>query len=331
MLLKLRLALILTFLLPLAAGAQRMPEERGYDHRGGDYDDFRADDVEECRRACERDRRCQAYAFNLRTEVCYLKDEVNSRQRNLDTVTGTKERWAEETDRDFSEEEGYDYRGGDYDSFRADDVRECRRSCSRDRRCVAYTFNERSDTCYVKDRLGARQRNSDTVTGVREGRGGSWSGRENLTEERGYDYHGGDYRSFRTSGVSRCKDECRDDSRCVAYSFNLETDTCYLKDRIGDYRSNRDTVTGIKSDTGGRRPWGGRGDDLTEEEGYDYRGGDYNSFEVRGVSACQAACRRDDRCVAYTFNRRTDRCYLKDRIGDYQRNADTVTGVKEED
>lgn len=328
MLQKLRLALVVAVLLPLPAAAQRMPEERGYDHRGNDYDDFRADDVEECRRACERDRRCKAYAFNLRTKVCYLKDGVSARERNIDTVTGTKERWAEDTDRDFSEEEGYDYRGGDFDSFRADGVRECRRACSRERRCVAYTFNERSETCYVKDRIGNRQRNEDTITGVREGSGGSWSGRNELTEERGYDYRGGDYRSFRSSGVSRCKDDCRDDRRCKAYTFNLETETCYLKDRVGNYQSNRDTVTGIKSDTGGGRPWGG--DHLTEEDGYDYRGGDYNSFDTSGVSACKSACQRDDRCTAYTYNRRTDRCYLKDRIGEYQRNSDTVTGVKEE-
>jgi hypothetical protein len=328
MLQKLRCAIVLTLLLPLPAMAQRMPEERGYDHRHGDYDDFRADDVAECRRACERDRRCRAYTFNLRTEMCYLKDKVNPIQRNTDMVTGSKERRAEEIDDDFSEEEGYDYRGGDYHSFRSRGVRECRRECAEDRRCVAYTYNQRSETCYLKDRIGSHQRNSDTVTGLREGSGGSRPGRAELTEERGYDYRGGDYRSFRTSGVSRCKDECRQDSRCEAYTFNLETDTCYLKDRAGNYQRNRDTVTGIKSDTGGGRPWSG--DRLTEEDGYDYRGGDYDSFEASGVSACQAACRRDDRCVAYTYNRRSDKCYLKDRVGEYQRNSDTVTGVKEE-
>lgn len=330
MLQKLCFTLVLALLLPLAASAQRMPEERGYDHRHGDYDDFRADDVAECRRACERARRCRAYTFNLRTEMCYLKDRVNPIERNIDMVTGSKERW-EEPDEDFSEEEGYDYRGGDYHSFRSSGVRECRRECADDRRCVAYTYNLRSEVCYLKDRIGSHQRNEDTVTGLREGNGGglggSWPGRVELTEERGYDYRGGDYRSFRTSGVSRCKDECREDSRCQGYSFNLETDTCYLKDRIGNYQRNQDTVTGIKSETGGSRPWSG--DELTEEDGYDYRGGDYDSFEASGVSACKSACRRDDRCVAYTYNRRSDTCYLKDRVGEYQRNSDTVTGVKE--
>lgn len=333
---KIRTILILALVLPLAAAAQRMSEERGYDHRGGDYDDFRSDSVDDCRRSCERDRRCQAYTFNLRTKVCYVKDEVNSLQRNLDTVTGARERWAERTDRELSEEEGYDYRGGDYDSFRSRGARECRRSCARDRRCVAYTYNERSETCYVKDRLGSRQRNSDTVTGVREAGGGSRPGREELSEERGYDYRGGDFRSFRTSGVSRCKNECRDDRRCLGYTFNLETDTCYLKDRLGNRERASDMVTGIKGDFDEDNDrdgsWGGdrgRGR-LTEEEGYDYRGGDYDSFETSGVSSCKSACRRDERCVAYAFNRRSDTCYLKDRVGSYQRNADTISGVKED-
>ena len=329
---KLRCAFALFLLTPLAAIAQPMSEERGYDRRGGDYDHFRTGGVTECRRACERDRRCQAYAFNLNTEVCYLKDEVPARERNQDHVSGTKERrgW-EDDDRDFTESEGYDYRGGDYNSFRAEDARECRLECAGDRRCVAYTFNERSEICYLKDRVGALERNRDTITGLREGSGGTgggWGDREELTEERGYDYRGGDYRSFRTTGVSRCKADCRDDSRCEAYTFNLETETCYLKDRVGDYQRNRDTVTGLKSTTGGGRPWGGRGG-LTEEEGYDYYGNDFDSFEASGVSACKNACRNEDRCVAYTFNRRTDMCYLKDRVGDYRRASEMVTGVKE--
>jgi hypothetical protein len=249
MLRKLRFVFAVVLLIPIAAAAQRMPEERGYDHRGGDYDHFRADDVDDCRRTCERDRRCQAYTFNLRTEVCYLKDEVRSRERNIDTVTGSKERWGDDFDDDFSEEEGYDYRGGDFDSFRSDDVRDCRRTCSRERRCVAYTFNERTEMCYLKDEVRTRQRNSETITGVRDVRGGEWpDDDDDLTEERGYDYHGGDYDDFEAASVSACKNACRRDDRCVAYTFNLETETCYLKDRIGDYRRNADTVTGVKEE-----------------------------------------------------------------------------------
>ena len=334
---------LLILILPVAALAQRMSEERGYDHKGGDYDSFRSSSVRDCRESCERDRRCQAYTYNLNTGMCYVKDEVRKLESARDMVTGSRERWADDDrndrgdrrgrgDRDLSTEEGYDYKGGDYHSFRAESPRTCRRECSRESQCRAYTYNYRTEMCYLKDRVNTRQRASDMVTGTkdgdddRNGNGGSW--RQELTEERGYDYRGGDYRDFRTSGVSRCKVECRDDSRCEAYTFNLRTDTCYLKDRVGNYQRNQDTVTGVKSDAGGGgRPWS---EDLTEEEGYDYRGGDYDSFDAPSVSSCKSACRRDDRCVAYSYNLRTDTCYLKDRVGSYQRNSDTVTGVKED-
>lgn len=328
---------LFSFVLPFAAFSQRMSEERGYDHKGGDYDSFRSPSVRDCRESCERDRRCQAYTYNLNTGMCYVKDEVRRIERARDMVTGSRERWAEDDrgdrgdryDRDLSTEEGYDYKGGDYHSFRAESPRVCRRECSRESQCRAYTYNYRTEMCYLKDRVNTpRQRASDMVTGTKDGNygnGGSW--RQELTEERGYDYRGGDYRDFRTSGVSRCKAECRDDSRCEAYTFNLRTETCYLKDRVGSYQRNQDTVTGVKSEAGGGRPWG---EDLTEEEGYDYRGGDYDSFDAPSVSSCKSACRRDDRCVAYSYNLRTDTCYLKDRVGSYQRNSDTVTGVKEE-
>ncbi|HET9209331.1 MAG TPA: PAN/Apple domain-containing protein [Thermoanaerobaculia bacterium] len=332
---------LLTLIVPAVASAQRMSEERGYDHKGGDYDNFRSSSVRECRQACERDRRCQAYTYNLNTSMCYVKDEVRRLESARDMVTGSRQRWDGDDDnnrdRDISTEEGYDYKGGDYHSFRADTPRECRRECSRERQCRAYTYNYETEMCYLKDRVNTRQRAADMVTGTKDGSGygggyggnnggGSW--RQELTEERGYDYRGGDYRDFSTSGVSRCKSECRDDSRCEAYTFNLRTDTCYLKDRVGDYQRNQDTVTGVKSEAGGGgRPWG---EDLTEEEGYDYRGGDYDSFDAPSVSSCKSSCRRDDRCRAYSYNLRTDTCYLKDRVGSYQRNSDTVTGVKED-
>ncbi len=71
-------------------------------------------------------------------------------------------------------------------------------------------------------------------------------------------------------------------------------------------------------------------DRITEEQGIDYRGGDYHSFRARNVSACRSACRRDDRCRAYTHNLETDTCYLKDRLGSPEGRRSTVSGVKEE-
>jgi PAN domain len=236
----------------------------------------------------------------------------------------------------LSEERGYDYRGGDYHDFRARGVGSCKQECRDDRRCLAYSYNLRTDTCYLKDRVGDFQRNGDTVAGVKDGgRGGKPGSFAELSEERGYDYRGGDYDDFRTRGVGECQDRCREDRRCLGYAYNLRTSTCYLKDRIGSLQRNSDTVAGLKGGT--RPPLPGRppsppggGGDLSEEEGYDYKGHDYADFPARGADGCKAECRRDARCRAYAYNLRTGTCYLKDRVAPRQRNSETVAGVKGE-
>jgi hypothetical protein len=148
----------------------------------------------------------------------------------------------------LAEERGYDYRGGDYSDFRSRGGDSCKAACRRDRRCRSYSYNLRTGTCYLKDRVGSLRRNSDTVTGVKgdEENGGSYPGRPGLSEERGWDHRGGDYDELRARGVDDCKEQCREEVRCQAYSYNLRTATCYLKDRVGGLQRNADTVTGSK-------------------------------------------------------------------------------------
>lgn len=68
--------------------------------------------------------------------------------------------------------------------------------------------------------------------------------------------------------------------------------------------------------------------ELSEQPGFNLEGGDYTSVFFETLRECQAACRRDDRCRAYTYNTRSRTCYLKDRVGRYERRDDTVSGDK---
>lgn len=232
----------------------------------------------------------------------------------------------------LSEERGYDYRGGDYSDFRSHSVGSCKQECRDDRRCRAYSYNLRTTTCYLKDRIGDFQRNEDTIAGIKDAPGGKPGSFAELTEERGYDYRGGDYDDFRTRGVGECQDRCRDDRRCLGYAYNLRTSTCYLKDRIGSQQRNSETVSGLKGGTSlplpGRPPLPPGGGDLSEEEGYDYKGNDYTDFPARSATSCKAECRQEARCRAYAYNVRTATCYLKDRVTPRQRNSETISGVK---
>ena len=227
---------------------------------------------------------------------------------------------------DVTEEAGTNRRGNDYSSFEVRDLGECQRACERDGRCQAYTYYEIKTTCFLKDRVPKAERERYQTSGVKQGRGdGGYPGNGGgggLSEERGVDYPGGDYSNFRTRSLDECKSTCRRDRKCDGYTYYLKDGTCYLKDRIGGGKRNNDTVSGTKR--GGGQDQGR----LTEEEGQDYKGGDYDNFRARDLSACQNECRRERRCVGYTYYLKDGTCYLKDRLGNLERNKDTVTGRK---
>jgi hypothetical protein len=245
--------------LPLAAVAQDLSEEAGMDRPGGDYDTFRTNQLTECKSSCARDRRCQAYTFNLIESLCYLKDRVPGTRGDSRKVSGVKEGhdgggWSGGGGgRDLSEERGIDYRGGDYTDFRARDLGDCKSGCRRDRRCQAYVFNTSSRMCYLKDRVGNRQHDEDKVAGIKgsrddyePGHSGHPGDNGDLTREPGFDYAGRDYTNFRSRSADSCRDECRRDRNCAAYTFSISNGMCYLKDGTGTRKRDPDKVTGTK-------------------------------------------------------------------------------------
>ncbi len=271
------LVLVLAALaLPLPAVAQELTEEWGYDRKGDDYDSFRADNLAECKKSCERDRRCQAYTLT-RERVCYLKSRINSKKQAIGAVTGYRPQpgddgYGDEDHHDgghghdggygrpgeLTEERGFDRKGDDYNSFRSRGLSDCKRACAREDRCRAYTFDTRAEICYLKSRINSKKYDSRMVTGYKEDEdhhgddgydddGGY--GDVRLTEERGYDRRGADYRRFDAYSVDRCKRACAEDDRCLAYTFDRRDDRCYLKDEVREAERNRDMVTGRKVDS----------------------------------------------------------------------------------
>ncbi len=249
---------VAVLLLPLPMLAQELTEEWGYDRKGDDYTSFRVDNSARCQSACRNDRRCQAYTFT-NERICYLKSRINSKKQAFGAVTGYKRESGGGYDDDhrpgrpderLTEERGYDRKGDDYTSFRARGVSDCKRSCAREDRCRAYTFDTRNDVCYLKSRINSKKSDSRMVTGykVDEGvdDGGGYGGRDRLTEEPGYDRRGADFRRFDAYSVSRCKSACAQDDRCRAYTFDRRDNRCYLKDEVRPAERDRDMVTGRK-------------------------------------------------------------------------------------
>ena len=271
---RLSFCLLAALALPLPAASQELTEEWGYDRKGDDFDSFRARDLADCKESCRRDRRCQAYTLT-REGICYLKDRINSKKQANGAVTGYRPQPGDEgyddgprpggdhdhgggygRPSDLTEEWGFDRKGDDFDTFRARNLRDCKRVCSREDRCRAYTYDTRSEICYLKSRINSKKYNSRMVTGYKEdddshgdGGYGDGHGDERVTEERGYDRRGADYRRFDAYSVERCKRACAEDDRCRAYTFDRRDDRCYLKDEVREAERNRDMVTGRKIDS----------------------------------------------------------------------------------
>ena len=59
------------------------------------------------------------------------------------------------------------------------------------------------------------------------------------------DYHGNDIKSIaNVVSVLQCQDECRKTNRCVAFTYNIATQVCFLKDKIGNERLNYEGISG---------------------------------------------------------------------------------------
>lgn len=221
---------------------------------------------------------------------------------------------------------GTDLRGADYTRFPARGAEECQSACAGDGRCAAYTYRLDDRTCYLKGAVPAPSQDRNAVSGFKTGsegwqggEGRGWGGR--LSEQWGLDRRGGDYTSFVARDLRECQSQCLEQRQCRAYTFRRDTRECFLKDVVNPTRRDDGVVTGAKGGGGLGR--------LSEERGFDRRGGDYNSFVSPGLPACKRACAEDRRCRAYTYRLDTRECFLKDRVYRPSRDDRTLTGVKE--
>ncbi len=235
-----------------AAGAQPLTQQWGADLRGADYNQFPANGADACRAICARDGRCAAYTYRLDNRQCYLKSAVPPWSADRNAVSGFKSGsqgwtgggwgWSGR----LTEQWGLDRRGGDYTSFVARDLRECQRQCVEQPQCRAYTFRRNSRECFLKSAVMPERRDDNVVTGVKPGGIGGGGGFGRLTEERGYDRRGGDYRGFASPDFRDCKRTCGEDRRCRAYTYRFDTRECFLKDRVAPASRDDRTLTGFK-------------------------------------------------------------------------------------
>jgi hypothetical protein len=145
------------------------------------------------------------------------------------------------------------------------------------------------------------------------------------------DRPGGDYRDFELPNADPkgCAAACARDKDCKAWTYGKpgtggEKARCWLKNEVPDPVANDEFVSGVK---------GGNAEGLelnTNRAGFDFRDMELPKADPK---ACQAACDRDAKCVAWTYVKpgiqgERAHCWLKDQVPEPNEDENCISGIK---
>lgn len=130
----------------------------------------------------------------------------------------------------------------------------------------------------------------------------------------GWDAPGNDVESFLSGNQDNCAQICLERDYCSGAVYNVVTDRCWVKHSTPEFSEAADGVLLLKI--------------LAGRDGIDYPGGDYLSYQASSWQNCSRTCFEYSQCVAFTYNKVTNTCWLKNKIEDATFNPDGVSGRK---
>ena len=202
-----------------------------FDRAGGDYASYTAMSAEVCQADCaSAGGLCQAFTYVTSTSTCWLKSSIPGTSPCSTCRTGNAR----------GLEQGIDRPGNDYLTATTSTASACASRCASEDRCVAFTWVDASDTCWLKSAVPAAQGGSGMVSGVRRG----W--------EMNVDRPGQDFSTFLVSGPrpELCQAACARDSRCKAWTLVTTPvageNRCWLKSSIPGGSSAWGMISGRK-------------------------------------------------------------------------------------
>lgn len=126
-----------------------------------------------------------------------------------------------------------------------------------------------------------------------------------------YDVMGFDYATLKNVSEAECENACQGDLSCKATTYNRKAHFCFLKSDAKILVRNVDAVASVQSNLTGSLIFS----TFVIRSGRDMAGGDYSRIRNTNFIACYAACETDYQCRAFSYVRKKNECWLKDRIG----------------
>ena len=290
----------------------------GIDFFGADIGKLVTVDIEECVRRCRDTESCVSIAFEKSIRKCFLKNKRGGlRGPTLSTTRASMNMECDNsavTNMDCMRK-GIDFPGADIKNLVTADEEECVRHCRDTEDCVSITFQKSKRKCRLKYKRGGS--NGPTVsTGYRSmNMECDNSAVTNLGCMReNIDFPGANLTNLETTDEEECVRHCRDTEGCVALSFRISDQTCFLKSRRGGESGPVGAVNTFRS-----MNMECQSDFILPQvtcmkDNYSFPSADIWSIVVPDFADCIVMCADTEGCMALTYNKLQYECTLKNKV-----------------
>ncbi|EPT26742.1 PAN domain-containing protein [Toxoplasma gondii TgCatPRC2] len=291
-----------------------------------------------CQTMCRATQSCFYWSYDQAANRCFLKNQyaLQGRVRNESTknfVSGSRDCVPKPSQ---CHELDVDYRGYDLKKIETQQIQSyhvCQEICRVTDGCHYWTWSSQTFNCYLKTDHAFSTRVEDQFSV------GLVSGPKRCAPagascwEYGVDFYGYDIQKIEDGSVisaALCQGLCKQKPLCDYWTWNSETNSCYLKNSSAPLGRLQDLSTaGMIS---GPRECPATQPDCRELN-IDYYGNDVHKYEdgdVTTANECQWLCQNKADCFFWTYLTEQRFCYLKNyaAAGTRVPHNDAISGPK---
>jgi tetratricopeptide (TPR) repeat protein len=124
-----------------------------------------------------------------------------------------------------------------------------------------------------------------------------------------------------------CDKQCNANAECEAFSFNVWNAVCFLKKDVTAQLLEPGSISGLPA-SASRPPKSKVAITMARYRGKNFSDKEYSSDVERSMEACEATCKNQNKCVAWTFVNEGGTCELYATVGEYSDFEGADSGAK---
>jgi PAN domain-containing protein len=141
------------------------------------------------------------------------------------------------------------------------------------------------------------------------------------------DLSGRDLMILKDSDLQRCASACNSESSCQGYSFDRWNRYCFLKSEIDVLLVDPRSTSGIREHVQ-TPPMASVPTKMERFRGRMFPGAAYKAPPFLSFELCEAACKQEEACIAFTFRKDVRVCQMFNKTGQYFGNSLADSGIK---